>query len=662
MAKSEAQDDASRPVDNIKQPKLRLVSVVYISLGLSLVLSLFYGASYFGLSFFVLSNRGMVEQTVNGNILTGFWDSVVWGLGVFVVLAWLVYKLKSKMVRGRYQSFVIGSLAGIFGLAVWVILAVVGLVRLDSLVLLSSLLLGLCSIFSFDFFGVHRLGFCLRVLFGGLVLVFFVELASFVLFNVPVALGLDAGALGLHWGGVELDFANLTHSFLPYVYLLFVLFGLGAFVFRALPSGWSWLVGRVKGGWIANGLNSVFKLGEGWGFGFGFLRGRLVLVLAVVVSAVVSCLFVAFTVLPWSNPTGMIVSVDSPVYYTWISHMRSVDVNSALSFAFSNDRAVFLVLCYALSFVFPIVSVVQFAPAALLVLLSIVSVFVLRLFTSSRLVLVLAALIVPFSFHGLGLIYSGYHANMLALILVFTYVVLFFRLLDKWSSLGFFALLGVSVLVLFSHSWTWFVFALSLAMFLFLEWRLAARDRNLWSRFKSITVLVVATVGVGLLIDVVRNLLSSGSSSSSVLITAQSSLGFPNPAYLVSGMKAAVDFVLGGVFANQLLIALSFVGFLVLVRFRSEVSNFFLSWVFVACLSILFAAGDLVFVRALFLLPWVILSGLGLTFVVRFVGSKVGGVLGFRDWRLWVVLLVLAFVFLVLLNNSLNYLFNINIW
>ena len=261
MAKSEAQDDASRPVDNIKQPKLRLVSVVYISLGLSLVLSLFYGASYFGLSFFVLSNRGMVEQTVNGNILTGFWDSVVWGLGVFVVLAWLVYKLKSKMVRGRYQSFAVGSLAGIFGLAVWVILAVSGLVRLDSLVLLSGLLLGLCFIFSFDFFGVDRLGFCLRVLLCGLVLVFFVELASFVLFSVPVALGLDAGSLGLHWGGVELGFANLSYSFLPYVYLLFVLFGLGAFVFRALPGGWSWLVGRVKGGWVVRWCEKCFWVG-----------------------------------------------------------------------------------------------------------------------------------------------------------------------------------------------------------------------------------------------------------------------------------------------------------------------------------------------------------------------------------------------------------------
>ena len=71
------------PVDNIKQPKFWYVSVVYFSLGLSLVLSLFYGAKYLKLSFFVLSNRGMVEQTVGGNILSGFWDLVVWGIAVF---------------------------------------------------------------------------------------------------------------------------------------------------------------------------------------------------------------------------------------------------------------------------------------------------------------------------------------------------------------------------------------------------------------------------------------------------------------------------------------------------------------------------------------------------------------------------------------------------
>jgi hypothetical protein len=147
------------------------------------------------------------------------------------------------------------------------------------------------------------------------------------------------------------------------------------------------------------------------------------------------------------------------------------------------------------------------------------------------------------------------------------------------------------------------------------------------------------------------------------LNTAKNSLGFfLNPSYLVTGMKNAVDFTLGGVFANQLFLAIAFVGFLVLLRFKSEVSNFFVAWVFVVCVSVLFATGDLVFNRALFLLPWVILSGLGLAFIIKFAGSTVGQIGILKGRSLWVVLLVLGFVFVVLLNCALRYLFNINIW
>ena len=60
-------------------------------------------------------------------------------------------------------------------------------------------------------------------------------------------------------------------------------------------------------------------------------------------------------------------------------------------------------------------------------------------------------------------------------------------------------------------------------------------------------------------------------------------------------MRSNVDFALGGIFANQLLVFLSIIGFLVLLKFKSAVSNFFVSWIFVACVSILFAAQDLVF-------------------------------------------------------------------
>ncbi len=588
----------------------------------------------------------MVERTVSGSILSGPLDIAVWGIAAFVVLTWLGINLKLRNVKGHRQLSGVGLLVLLCSIAIWVFLVFLGFVSVQSLVLISGFLLSFCFVFAPDMFGIHRSALFLRMLFGGLLIVLFIEMASFVLFTVPSALGLDAEALGSHWSRVEVSFSSLPNPFLPYIYLLFVVCGVGAFVFRVLPGRWSKLIAKIRAERVVGSLIGLFRGGDG---GFGFIRDRYV-VLAVLISSIISCLFVLFTVLPWNNPTGMLVSVDSAVYYNWINHMRSIDVNSALSFALGNDRALLLVLCYTLSFFTSTVNVVQFLAAFLIVLLGVVSLLVLRLFCKNRMVWVLGVLLVPFSFQSLGLIYSGYFANMMALILIFVYVLLFFRVLGSWSILGFFAMLSVSVLVLFSHSWTWFVFALSLCLFLFMQWRLATHDRGLYSQFKKQAILVVATIGVGLLCDLMRKLLSPASSTASVFVTAQSGLGLPNPAYLLSGLGHAVNITLGGVFSGGLLVFLSFVGFIVLLRIRSNVSNFFVSWICVACVSILFAANDFVFNRFLFILPWVILSGLGLYSVILLVSSRVEG----KGRRLWVLGVFLAFVFLVLLNGSIE--------
>jgi hypothetical protein len=635
--------------------RYHVVWLIYFALGICLVYSLYYAASYFGLSFFVLSNRGMVDHVVNGNLISAPWDIGVWGCAIFIVSVWLVLFSGSSSAGGFYRLFAVLMSCGMI---IWVCLVVFGLVNLVSLALLSVLIFGLCLGFSFDIFGVSRFSLFLRVFLGAILVVTFFEATALVLFNAPLALNVRSSSVGLHWNNVELGFSNLAYPFLPYAYFLFVFLGIAGFGVKLAPE--SWFVAKIRGKRFVSffrRLSGMFQLS--WNDEFEFLSGHFVLVLAVVVSAVVSCLFVVFTVLPWTNPTNMLVSADSPSYYQWIVYMRSVDVNGALSFAFANDRALFLLLAYALSFVTSPVNVVQFAAALLIVLFGVVSVLVLRLFSSFRGVWVLGVLVVPFSFQALGLIYSGYFANMLALILVFVYVVLFFRFVGSRSILGFFALLGVSVLILFSHSWTWFVFALSLAVFLFLEWRATVRDRGLWGRFKVEAIFVGATVEVGLVCDFVQRLLSPVSPVASVVATAQSSLGFPNLAYVLSGMRETVNFVLGGVFANQLLVFLSVAGFLVLLKNRSEVSNFFVSWIFVACVAILFAAQDLVFDRFLFLVPWVVLSSLGLFSIVGFVGSRFGDLKG---WRVWIIVLILVCVFLVLLNNSLRYLFNINIF
>jgi len=56
---------------------------IYFSIGLCLVYFLLYLANYFGLSYLVLINRGMVEQTVVGSVFSGSVDALVWGGWVF---------------------------------------------------------------------------------------------------------------------------------------------------------------------------------------------------------------------------------------------------------------------------------------------------------------------------------------------------------------------------------------------------------------------------------------------------------------------------------------------------------------------------------------------------------------------------------------------------
>jgi hypothetical protein len=159
--------------------KLRLVWVVYFSLGLCLAYSIFHLANYFGLSFFILSNRSMIEQTLSGSVFTGFW-----GIVVFVVLARLGYDLELNLVRGYYRSFAfVGLLVAVCGMAVGVCLVVLGFVGTVALVPISCLLLSLCVVFSPDFFGVNRLHFFLRVLFGGLIVGLLIELASFFVYE-----------------------------------------------------------------------------------------------------------------------------------------------------------------------------------------------------------------------------------------------------------------------------------------------------------------------------------------------------------------------------------------------------------------------------------------------------------------------------------------------
>ena len=158
--------------------------IIYLLLGLCLVYSLFYLASYFGLHFFVLSNRGMSENVVSGSLLSLPLDIAVWGFAIFAVLGWFFYVFSSK-VRGVYRlvtSFVL------LGLVSWVCVVLVGFLSITSLILVSCLAFVLIFVFCSEVFSVSRLKFLLRFLVGALLVCLFIEIGTLIFFTFQLFL------------------------------------------------------------------------------------------------------------------------------------------------------------------------------------------------------------------------------------------------------------------------------------------------------------------------------------------------------------------------------------------------------------------------------------------------------------------------------------------
>ena len=630
-----------------------LIWVVWLLLALSLIYSSLSVAKSLGMTFFVLNQRSMVQYFVENVLVSPSLDLWIWGAALFVVCGLLFWALFICRRVGRIWVLVI------LVPFVLVCLAGFGLFGVSLLILASLALAVLYVGFSGSCFGVSWLCAVKGLAVGVVLVLMFVEGACLALFNVPAAMNVGSGfgLGGLHLSFVELGLSNLFYALLPYAYLAFVVLGIGVFVWKLIVGdGFFAKLGGSRLLWFFGRLKEAVLSVKAQGFEPS--SGRFPLVAALAISFVVSSLLVAVTVLPWLNPTYRVVSVDAAWYYPRIIHLRGLDVNSAMSWAFATDRPAFFLLLTLLSFVVPTLHLVQFFAALLIPLFCVVSVLVLRLFCQLREALIYTALLAPLSVPALGLIYSGYFANMLAMILVYVYIILLMKVFRQRSAWAFLALLSVSVLILFTHLGTWFVFAASLGTFLFLEWRLAARDRNLWQGFKSKATLVGATIVLGLVCDFVRQMFIPWSTSAFVSTNISLTFGFPDGAFILNGLRVTADFHLGGVFANQVLIFLSIIGFLFMLSFKSEISDFLVSWVFVSSMYMLFASGEYVFNRFLFMMPVLIFSGLGLSFVVRF-GARWSK--GSNVKKKGVELLILAFVFLVLLNFGLRYVSNLNL-
>ena len=152
--------------------------VSLVPLAVCLVYSVFYLASSLGVSLFVFSSRSAVGLT---SILSPTLDVAVWGVAIFVLLARLGYDLELNVVQGYFLPKLGAALiVAVIGMAIGVVAVIVGLLSILALVIISLVLLGLCVVFSSDFFGVDLRHFFLGLLICVIVVFVLVELAGFL--------------------------------------------------------------------------------------------------------------------------------------------------------------------------------------------------------------------------------------------------------------------------------------------------------------------------------------------------------------------------------------------------------------------------------------------------------------------------------------------------
>lgn len=600
-----------------------------------------------------LIKGGMVTRAISGIIFSSSLDFLVWfGILAFSLCIILLSFYYNKIVD-RWLLVLLSVNISIIALSVCANLTFLLTIASLGIAILYSIYVKRYLSIPF-FFTVKSMFFCFFIL------VIFVELASFVSFwliNTPVAANFDLQFLKdlNYWITLDLNLVNLTHSVLPWMYLFLVGLGvLSVFIkIGVLNRGFDFFKGK-------KGLKSCSYISYFKDFDekvHPFFNSNLVLSVAFIISVVICIVLVILTVMPWINPTYRLVSVDAPLYYKWVQEMSVFDFGGAISWAFAGDRSIFMIFLYLLAMVIFPLDLVQFLPILLILAFSFFSLLLVKAYAGTREAVIYCVLLAPLSMQSLGVIYSGYFANMLAIIFVYLFYLVFLRFIRKMSRFDLLALITVSVLVLFTHPWTWFILASSLLVFLLIQLCSAYRAPELRSLFKLKLFSIVGVLLVSVLCDYVRQLLSTTSSVAFVYDTISGSLSFPSVTFLWAAMRVTVNSYLGGVFGCSVLVVLSIFGFLIVLFRKSDLSDLLISWVFIACVSILLTGSEFAYHKFIFSMPLVVFSSLGLLSIVNLLVPKHWSC---KNQKI-ALLLIIGVVFLVLLNIALRFVTNITI-
>jgi len=258
------------------------------------------------------------------------------------------------------------------------------------------------------------------------------------------------------------------------------------------------------------------------------------------------------------------------------------------------------------------VRAVEFLPAVLGPLLVMSTFLFVREGQQSERMAGVASLFSAFSFNATVGMWAGFYANWLALAEAYLFLAFLLGFFRTASISKYVILTVLSLSMLLTYPWIWGMVLTFAAVFVVSVWRDARK-----------TILVkplLLLLAINIVVDLAKSLLFGGpvatqdvSSSLSTSSVFQSFGFWPN---IISALFVYFDGLLG----NAILLGFSLIAMLY-VRFRDKFERLLTSWIVIVSLLLpLYGGGGQA--RFLYVLPFPVVTTMGLLIVIRPIGNK----------------------------------------
>jgi len=335
--------------------------------------------------------------------------------------------------------------------------------------------------------------------------------------------------------------------------------------------------------------------------------------------AVVSSIFL--TTLPYRpevDPSGSLVGVDSPQYANWLGQMLARTPVDAIVYAFSvpamGSRPLFLLPLYAVAILGSIQpqTLIQYVPAILGPLLCISTYLFVWSGQRSERIAGLVSILAAFSFNASVGMWGGYYANWFAL----SEGYIFFSVLLRWDhtilSWKYWALMALSLTLIFTHPWTWAVIIATTLVFL------GSMTRLPKARFRLAVFSIIAIVG--LVGDILKSVLFGPTTLAADIATKSPIFGLSELIGFWPNVMSAMRDYYGGLLGNSVILVFAAFGMLSL-RFGDKFERLLMAWVVTSAIPFaLFASFHQT--RLIYDLPIPVLAAFGLLMLTLKLGSK----------------------------------------